>query len=240
MKKLLLIKAGGTFEGLRRESGDFDDWTIRGMGLKPSDVLIVRVYDGEVPPEPEKVGGIVMTGSHAMVTDLEDWSEKLCPWIKKVVEKGIPFLGICYGHQLLARALGGGVGDHPRGPEVGTVQVALSCEAHHDPLFGGLPPSFPAHATHTQSVLELPNGARVLASSDHEPYHGVAFAPSVWGVQFHPEFDVRAMCFYIEAQAEKLKKIGLDWRDVRDRVEVTPEASGLLAQFTRLVAKRNV
>jgi len=206
------------------------------MGLKPSDVRVVRVFEGETPPEPENASGIVMTGSHAMVTDHEEWSEKLCPWILRAVEKSVPFLGICYGHQLLAHALGGEVGNHPRGPEIGTVRISLAGEASSDPLLNGLPASFPAHVTHTQSVLQLSPGARALASSDYEPYHAVAFAPSAWGVQFHPEFDVRAMRFYVEAQAGKLKKTGLDPVAVWDRVVETPAASGILRRFSRLVA----
>ena len=59
-----------------------------------------------------------------------------CPGL---VERGIPTLGICYGHQLLAHALGGEVGDNPNGREFGTVTVELTAEAADDPLLGGLP-----------------------------------------------------------------------------------------------------
>lgn len=239
MKKLILIRAGGTFEDLRLECGDFEDWTIRGMGLETSSVRVVRISDGEPPPDPEKVSGVVMTGSHAMVTDREEWSERLCPWILRVVANSIPFLGICYGHQLLAKAFGGEVGNHPAGPEIGTVPIFLSGEACNDPLFGGLPASFPAHVTHTQSVLRLPAGARVLAVSDFEPYQAVAFGASAWGIQFHPEFDARAMRFYVEAQAGKLQSLGRDPAAIRDRVVETPVASGILVRFAHFIARKS-
>jgi GMP synthase (glutamine-hydrolysing) len=234
MKKIILIKAGGTFEELRREKGDFEDWTIRGMGVKPLQVRVVPVFAGESPPDPENAAGIVMTGSHSMVTDEEEWSEKLCPWIRRAVEKSIPFLGICYGHQLLARALGGEAGNHPQGPEIGTVLITLNAGAQNDPLFRGFPNPFPAHVTHTQSVLRLPPGARVLASSDYEPYHAVVFGQSAWGVQFHPEFDAEVMRYYIEAQAGKLRKLNRDPEWVREQVVETPESTSILVRFAQL------
>ncbi len=236
MKKIILIKAGGTFKELRRQKGDFEDWIIRGMGVKPLQVRVVSVVAGETPPEPESGAGIVMTGSHTMVTHAEEWSEKLCPWIRRAVEKSIPFLGICYGHQLLARALGGEAGNHPQGPEIGTVRINLDAAAQNDILFGGLANHFPIHVTHTQSVLRLPPGARVLASSDYEPYHAVAFAESAWGVQFHPEFDAQVMRFYVAAQAEKLRKLDRDPEWVREQVVETPVSTGILVRFAQLAA----
>lgn len=82
----------------------------------------------------------------------------------------MPALGICYGHQLLGHALGGTVGNHPDGGEFGTVEVRLLPEAAADPLFAGLPAVFPAQLFHRQSVLYLPSGAQVLASSQREPH----------------------------------------------------------------------
>jgi GMP synthase (glutamine-hydrolysing) len=239
MKKIALIKAGGTFEELCRKRGDFEDWTISGMGFPTSRIRVVPVFEGELPPDPESVAGIVMTGSHSMVTDREEWSEKLCPWIRRAVGKAIPFLGICYGHQLMARALGGEVGDHPRGPEIGTILISLPTAVQSDPLFSGFSEPFLAHVTHTQSVLRLPPEARALASSAYEPFHAVVFGKLAWGIQFHPEFDAEIMRHYVDTQAEKLRHWGHDPQRIRDMVVETPESNNLLARFGQLVMERD-
>src|SRR3546814_6485680 len=96
-----------------------------------------------------------------------------------------------YGHQLLAHALGGEVGDNPNGRKMGTVAVDLLPAAADDPLFTGLPDRFLAQATHQQSVLRAPEGATVLARSDHDDCHAFRWGEAAWGVQFHPEFGDR-------------------------------------------------
>src|SRR5690606_2484463 len=120
--------------------------------------------------------GAVLTGSGAMVTDRLDWSEATAEWLRGAVAAGLPLLGICYGHQLLADALGGRVADHPDGREVGTIEVERLAAADGDALFDAAPARFRAHATHEQSVLELPPGAVALASSAHDANQAVRFA----------------------------------------------------------------
>src|SRR5690348_8631928 len=72
----------------------------------------------------QDIAGVVVTGSHSMVSHREPWSERAAQWLAGVVESDrVPVLGICYGHQLLAHALGGEAGDHPAAIEIGTVQV---------------------------------------------------------------------------------------------------------------------
>lgn len=113
-------------------------------------------------PNPADIAGVVVTGSHAMVSERAAWSERLGQWLKRCVDAEVPVLGICYGHQLLAHALGGRVGDHPAGLEIGTHAVELTPAARQDPLFAALPESFPAQFVHRQSALELPPGANAV------------------------------------------------------------------------------
>src|SRR3546814_17012152 len=101
-----------------------------------------------------------------MVTERRDGSEATAAWLREAAHAGVPVFGICYGHQLLAHALGGEVGDNPNGRKMGTVAVELLPAAADDPLFAGLPDRFLAQATHQQRVLRAPAGAPVLARSD--------------------------------------------------------------------------
>ena len=77
-----------------------------------------------------------------------------------------------------------------------TSAIERTAEGDGDALFGATPRRFRAHATHRQSVLELPSGATVLARSAHDAHHAVRYAPTAWGLQFHPEFSVEVMRGY--------------------------------------------
>jgi len=226
---LLIVKTGDTLGTLRAQIGDFEQWVAAGLGASavPLQVLDVRQYP-ELP-EPATLAGVVITGSHAMVSDREPWSEALVPWLRALVGHGTPVLGICYGHQLLAHAMGGEVGYHPGGLELGTVDITLNPAAQADPLLGNMPPGFQAHAVHAQTVRTLPPGAMLLAANAHEPHHAFRVGRQAWGVQFHPEFSTAAMQGYVEHLTPNLPAghTPAQWNE-------TPEACSLLGRFALL------
>jgi len=234
MKKLLIIKAGSTFTETARKYGDFEDMTRRGSGLQRELVEVVdAVHSGQLPA-PDNCCGAIITGAHCMVTDNLHWSLALEAWIRSIVAAAVPLLGICYGHQLLGRALGGQVGYHPRGKEVGTFDIRLRPEARDDSLFSTLPAQFPVHATHSQSVLVLPPGAMLLAENDFEPHHAFRIGSCAWGVQFHPEYDSHIMRDYILAQADSLVVAGRDTDSLLNAVRETPAANSIVQKFASL------
>ncbi|MDY6983970.1 MAG: glutamine amidotransferase, partial [Pseudomonadota bacterium] len=188
MKKLLIIKTGYAIKGVPPELGDFEHWTAQAAGLPFEHCSTVAVIDGEQLPAPSTCRGVVITGSAAMVSERLPWSEYTAKWLLQAIQYGVPILGICYGHQLLAHALGGVVDYHPRGREMGTKRIHRAPAAAHDELFSVLPDAFDAHVTHMQSVLRVPPGSDVLAWNSFEAHHAVRFGARVWGLQFHPEF----------------------------------------------------
>ena len=233
MKPLLIVKAGATFPGIAAASGDFDDWIRRGLELEEDQVEVLADLDGALP-DPARYAGVIVTGSHAMVTDNEPWMTRLAAWAAEVVEREIPFLGLCFGHQLLAQATGGIVGYHPGGKEIGSVPVQLLPAAGDDALVAGLPAEFPAHSAHAQTVLLLPPGTVALAGNAFEPHHAVRVGRCAWGLQFHPEFDADVMRSYIDEQAAALATAELDVPAIRAAVVATPAAASLLPRFARL------
>jgi len=235
MKPILILKTGNTVPGIPRERGDFEHWIRAGMGLPDDACVVVNVAAGEVLPEPDTVAGIVVTGSPAMVTDRLDWSEASAAFLRQAAEAAIPVLGICYGHQLLAHALGGSVAFHPGGREIGTTAVTLTAAAGEDVLFAGLPLSFPVNVSHRQTVSVLPPGAVVLAGNPFEPFQAVRYRESVWGLQFHPEFAADVMRAYLDERKEALVEEGLDPAALRNNVQQTPVAASLLQVFATLV-----
>lgn len=235
MKPILIIKAGRTIRSIPASAGDFEHWIMNASGLEASAFRTVAVHLGESLPDPEDIAGALVTGSGAMVTDREDWSEYTAGYLRELVAGEVPLLGICYGHQLIAHALGGEVGWHPRGREIGTYDIRLLPAARQDPLFKSLPECFPAHTTHSQVILRLPEGSRILAGNDFDPRHGVRFARRAWGVQFHPEFTSPVMCAYIRERRADLEREGLDPDELLECVRDTPQAETLLPLFAGMV-----
>lgn len=233
MTSFLILQTGQPVASMRRHGG-FAHWIRVAAGLPHDAAVVVDVEGGETLPSREGFAGAIVTGSAAMVTQRLDWSERSADWLRDAVHAGLPVLGICYGHQLLAHALGGEVGDNPRGREMGTVNVTLDASAADDPLFGGLPQTFPAQATHLQSVLRLPAQATALATSQLDDVHAFRWGSQAWGVQFHPEFSGTHMRGYVQARREALAGEGLCARTISRTITATPHARRVLRRFVRL------
>jgi GMP synthase (glutamine-hydrolysing) len=151
-------------------------------------------------------------------------------------------LGICFGHQLLAQALGGVVDWQPGGREIGTREITLLPEAEGDPLLAVLPRVFDAHCSHAQSVFTLPHGSVCLARSESDPNHAFRHGEHTWGIQFHPEFSVFAMRAYIEAHREDVTEQGLDVDQLI--ASVRPSQADLIlnrfGQYVQLLDSKNM
>jgi GMP synthase (glutamine-hydrolysing) len=221
--------------GVLRKRQDFEQWIAAGLGLPDTHVRVCRVFEGEALPDPRSVRAVVVTGSAAMVTSREPWSERTAAWLCETVEVKTPVLGICYGHQLLAHALGGRVEDNPHGRHIGTVDVTLTDAAEDDPLFNGFGPVLHLPVSHRQSVAELPAGARALATAERDPNHAFAFGERAWGVQFHPEFDADIVRGYIDERRALIESEGLDAAGLHAGVKDTLHGTLLLRRFAHLV-----
>jgi GMP synthase (glutamine-hydrolysing) len=233
MKPLIILKVGDTLPQLHSQYGDFEHWIATGLADSRLEVLVIDPRKGDTLPAPEQVAGAIVTGSHAMVTEKLDWSEESAAWLAELVGSEVPLLGICYGHQLLAHAMGGEAGYNPSGMEIGTREIRLL--AVDDALLGGFPQTFFAQTVHQQSALRLPPGAVLLAASDFDACHAFRIGTCAWGVQFHPEFGADAMRVYVRHLAPLIAKQGGDAGLVEDAVHDTPVAGSVLARFAQIV-----
>lgn len=228
---VLIIHTGDPEDPIRAAHDSYAGFVRRAAGLAPEDVHVVAVYRGERPAEPARYRAAFITGSPAMVTDREPWSEQTAAWLRAAAVQGLPMFGICYGHQLLAHALGGVVAYNPAGREVGTHPV------HHlgeDPLLVGLPRPFPAQMMHLQSVIQPPPGAIVLASSAQDAHQMLRLGPSIVSTQFHPEFPPEFVLDNLERNQGKYAGENLDVAALKRDVRPTPEAASLLRRFLEL------
>lgn len=237
-RHFILLKAGCTFPDVAAHLGDFDAWLLPGLELPNERMEILEIWRDAPLPEPEACAGVLMTGAHAMLTDRLPWMRRALDWLPRLVAAEVPFLGICFGHQMLAEAMGGRVDFHPKGREIGCVDLRLRPACADDLLFQGLPAQFPALAVHAQSVLELPPDATLLAGNDYEPHHAFRVGACAWGIQFHPEFNRERMDAYVHHLAQQLCAAGQDCRQIRTRLCDTPIAAGLLPRFAAMVRAR--
>ncbi|SEQ76898.1 type 1 glutamine amidotransferase [Natrinema salaciae] len=140
--------------------------------------------DGTVPDD-FAYDGAVVTGSRSSVYWDDDWMQPVKEWVGEAIDRGIPFLGVCWGHQLLADVLGGTVAD------MGVYEVGYSEIDHtgESRLFDGVDETFTAFTSHSDAVTELPPDAEPLAENEYSN-HGFR-TDRVFGVQFHPEYDTK-------------------------------------------------
>jgi len=234
MKHLLLLKTGSAFDEIVTDHGDFDQLFIAALGDSPVTVDTIDARH-EALPALDNYQGVLITGSHHMVTDHEAWSDALLPYIREMAQRNLPVLGVCYGHQLLAEALGGSAGYHPEGAEIGTVAVSLSEAGQQDPLLGQLPSPFSAHVTHSQSALTLPDNATLLAYNSYEPHQAFRVNSNIWGVQFHPEFTAAVNRIYLDKQQDKLIALGRDVDQLRTGIHETELCNRLIRRFADLI-----
>jgi GMP synthase (glutamine-hydrolysing) len=138
---------------------------------------------GELPGHLD-YDGLVITGSSASVYWDRDWIAALKDWVRSAVDHGLPALGVCYGHQLLADVTGGTVED------MGEYEIGYRT-VHHDgdsALLRGVPSSMTVFTTHSDRVVDPPPGSTIFARND---YGIQGFRKDrVRGVQFHPEYDM--------------------------------------------------
>jgi GMP synthase (glutamine-hydrolysing) len=237
-KPFLIIETGTPAPSLKRH-GSFAHWIRVAAGLHRDHAIVCRVMDGHALPRRDGYAGVLITGSGAMVTEKLDWSERSAEWLRDAAHAGVPLFGICYGHQLLAHALGGEVDYNPVGREIGTVRIERLDAATDDPLFGDHPPVFDAHATHMQTIKKLPDGAVTLARSDKDACHAFRWGERAWGVQFHPEFSTAMMRGYISARHEKLLHEGIHPPTIHGSVTAAPLAREVLKRFIHVARRRN-
>ncbi len=167
------------------------------------------------------------------------------PWLAPVRERirahaadGVPVLGICLGHQLAAVALGGVVETNSRGQTFGLRTLGWTSEAHLDPLMSTVATPRRGVHWHDDVVTEVPEGTVVLARAEGVEVQAARFAPTVWGVQHHPEVDAELIRPWAEADRELHRAQGLDSEAVLAEIAAAARrAGGCLAAAGRTVRR---
>ena len=189
-----ILEAGRPPRVLRPRFGTYDTM-IRTMLGEHRDYRTYDVQAGELPAEPEECAAYVITGSSAGVYDDLPWIPKLLDFIR-LARGRARMVGICFGHQAMAKAFGGEVIKSPKGWGLGLhrYEIVEPPPSMREPAGIAIP------AFHQDQVVSLPPGARVLAASDFTPYAAIGYDDVTLSVQGHPEFTPHFSAALIEAQ----------------------------------------
>ncbi|HUL59374.1 MAG TPA: gamma-glutamyl-gamma-aminobutyrate hydrolase family protein [Anaeromyxobacteraceae bacterium] len=226
-RRVLVLRTGAAGPAVRARHGDWTAWFADALSPHAD----VAVADAEEPLPPARgLGGVVVTGSPKSVVEPEPWMDGVGTWLLEAA-RAAPVLGVCFGHQLLARALGARVERNPLGPEAGTAEIELTAAGLRDPLFAGVPGRLAVQQLHQDHVPAPPPGAVVLASNAHSPVQAFAHG-RIRAVQFHPEFDAARSRALAEEERAWLDAARPGLADqVVASVRDTPEAAAVLANW---------
>ncbi len=144
------------------------------------------VIRGEMPSSIHHCEGWLITGSRHGVYENLDWMLELQTFIRELERASVPLVGICFGHQIIAQALGGEVVKSDRGWGVGLHSYQIDVAQQ---WMGDAPQQVGIYSFHQDQIAELPPGAEVFASSDFCPYAGLGYGDSIITIQAHPEFE---------------------------------------------------
>jgi GMP synthase-like glutamine amidotransferase len=183
--KIGILAAGGTPARLQAQFGDYAPMFKHLLAGRGYDWVTYDVPVGDYPGQPEDCDGYIVSGSAAGVYDADPWIGDLLRFLRAAKGRA-KLVGVCFGHQALAQALGGNVVKSPKGWGIGLHTYGVTT---HRPWMDLQAHAFSLSASHQDQVVELPPEATVIAGSDFCPNGALAYDDGMAiSCQLHPEF----------------------------------------------------
>jgi GMP synthase-like glutamine amidotransferase len=200
-----ILECGPTRPELAAEFGTSPEWFKRYFGETKQrsgnfTFTVYQAYLGHIPADPHACDGWLLTGSAYSVTQQDEWMLRLQAFVCNAA-KTRKVVGVCFGHQLIAKAFGGEVGAAKQGWQVGAQRYEVHCQKDWmTPQLEG----FALVASHQDQVTRVPNGAEVLAGNEHCPVGMMQIGDNVMTIQLHPEMQVACSDKLIDLRANIL------------------------------------
>src|SRR6056297_220320 len=179
--KIGILMTGHAVPDLIESRGDYDALFAGLLAGNGFDFVSYDVENGVVPDSPDEADGWLITGSRHGVYEDHPWIAPLEAFIRAVHADGRPMIGVCFGHQIIAQALGGKVVKFPGGWSVVRTEYTIGDE------------TLPLNAWHQDQVVDLPEGAQVVGQSDFCENAALLYDTRIWTIQPHPEFPARVI-----------------------------------------------
>jgi GMP synthase-like glutamine amidotransferase len=176
--KIGILQTGRSPDQLVKEFGDYGDMFQNMLADRGFTFQVYDVLTNEFPASPTEQDGWIITGSRYGAYEDHDWIPPLEDLVRAIHAAKRPLIGVCFGHQIIAQALGGKVEKFAGGWSVGRVEYNLAD--------GGTLPLF---AWHQDQVTELPPGAKTVASTDFCAHAAMTIGEHIYTIQPHPEFE---------------------------------------------------
>lgn len=230
--RIVLIQARSTEDIVIQEQECFSErCRVLSDQIRAVSVLRERIDEGLLhQTDALMIGG---AGEYSATQDYE-WMPAVLDLVRIAFERCIPTFGSCWGHQIIARALGGRVIHDSALAELGCHPVTLTSAGKDDPLFGAFPERFLANMGHHDRVVELPPEAVELAYSDTQRYQAFRIdGRPMYGTQFHSELDARRERERLYRYRQHYPEIATDgtFQAVLDNLAETSDVDHLLHDF---------
>ncbi len=213
------------------------EWFLRSLGWQSEEdrkrMMIANAPGGEQYPHLGDISGVIVGGSpHMVSSENHPWMQELEEYIRLAAANGIPVLGVCFGHQIVAKSFGGKVEKTPK-MEYGSVQVDLTEAGVRDALFRDLPvKGLDVQMSHSDVVGQLNESTmKSLAFNDHNLNQSIAVGENVRGVQFHPEIVRDILEAFAFIRREGLEKEGFDVDQVIKNLKNTERSQRVIRNF---------
>lgn len=192
-----ILQTGDAPDELQSQHGNYSDMFVRLLGQNHAgfEFTIFRVIDGKIPDDVNLCDGWLITGSKFSAYGKQPWIPGLKAFIRQIVDAGLPLAGICFGHQIIAEALGGRVEKSDKGWGLGLDTYRI---ASGSPL--GAQDKTTLNIFHQDQIVKLPPNAKVFAHSDFCQYAGLYIGNNVITIQAHPEFKMEFNRVLLEAR----------------------------------------